>query len=382
MTVVVIGGGIAGLTVAHELVKAGYRVILLEAEPHFGAKSSTKNHGWLHHSGCFYLLIHGLEVVQQCQEGAREILRIAPHSVEPWKGTYLLTADPNLAHRYSQRCKEAGLPLDELSVKDLYDREPALRGSPIKAAFSVSDRPFRPSAVLEILRHTLVEAGVQIRCGTRVRGFRFKADRIVGIQCVHNGTCEELPASFVVNATGAYGQELLQTTGLSTSAEIRVFRSSLLVVEPALTMDTMLISLDPKGATVVPHVHRTVVGVNGDSQPLEDPEEAQSTQASIDAILHGMTDLLPNLRRRNKSSVAYVWTCHKAELVSTTNTKGRSPAYAVQDHSEQGVSNLLTCLPGKFTTAPVMARAVVTNVQEKLPLLHKVRGQVLAFGKR
>ena len=116
--VTVVGGGVAGLMVSPKLAKDGYQVTLLEAQSSLGAASSTHNHGWLHHSGRFYLATHGLEVVQQCQEGAKEILRLSPHCIEPCRGSYLITADADRAHCNVQRCHEVGLSPHEVSVKD------------------------------------------------------------------------------------------------------------------------------------------------------------------------------------------------------------------------------------------------------------------------
>lgn len=364
--VIIVGGGIAGLMVAYRLVMAGYQVILLEAQPRLGSQSSTHNHGWLHHSGRFYLLIHGMEVVEQCQQGAREILSIAPHCVDPCRSAYLVTADLDLARRYIQQCQKVGIDPYEVSVRDLYEREPALHGSQIQAAFAVSDLPFRPSAVLDALYSAIVEAGAEVYCGATVREFRCQSRQIVKVKCEQNGIIKEIPTSLVVNAAGAWSCGLLQTLGVDVPT-IRLFQSSLLVVEPALTGDTMLLSMDAKGATAVPHGARTVVGVNGDSQPIEDPRERRSAQASIDTIIRGMTDLMPQVVER-KSLAAFLWTCKKTEFVRDTNTRGRSPAYVVLDHSEHGISNLLTCFPGKFTTAPVMATAVANTVREMLPL--------------
>jgi len=350
-----------------KLVQAGYRVVLLEGHSCLGAQSSTHNHGWLHHSGRFYLLLHGMEVVHQCQAGARELLALAPHCVEPRQGAYLVTAAPERAHRYIQRCHEVGLSPHEVSLKTLREREPALQGAPLQAAFGVSDRPFVPSVVLQVLYTAAVQAGAEVRCGIIVRGFRFAAGRIIGVKCQHNGSLEEIPTSFVVNAAGAWSRGLLHTAGLDVP-DIRLFQSSLLVVEPPLTADRMLLSLDAQGATIVPHRTRTVVGVNGDARPLEAPEEMPSDHASRNILIGAVGALLPTIAGRQHRK-AFVWTCRKTEFVcSRTHAQGRSPAYAVLDHSAEGVSNLLTCLPGKFTTAPVMAAAVLSAMREKLPL--------------
>lgn len=42
---IVVGAGISGLTAAHDLKKAGYRVTVLEAEPYVGGKMSSVEHG-------------------------------------------------------------------------------------------------------------------------------------------------------------------------------------------------------------------------------------------------------------------------------------------------------------------------------------------------
>jgi glycerol-3-phosphate dehydrogenase len=365
--VAVIGAGVAGLSVTSVVAGAGYNVFAFDKNANLGSQTSTQNHGWLHHSGRFYLLKHGTEALFQCHEGAREILTLAPGCVGPTKGSYVVTADMCTAERYVSVCRDLGLADGQVSVEKLRKNELALTSSPIVAAFKVTDQPFSPTKVLKVLAAKAQHAGAEIRCGTKVQGFRTQGESITHvIHSAENGIVEETAVDFVVNAAGAWSRRVLELAGIEFP-DIHIFKSSLLVVEPAFTR-LMLLSLDDKGATIVPHGRRTLVGVNGDAQKLLAPLDDHAVdQQSIDILLDGLREMMPVVLR-DKARRARVWSCQKTEFVGHGNSRGRSPTYALLDHSENGIENLLTCIPGKFTVAPLMARAVLNKVHEKLPL--------------
>jgi glycerol-3-phosphate dehydrogenase len=359
--IVVIGGGIAGLMTTYLLARAGFRAILLEARQCLASGSSTRNHGWLQ-SGRFYLLTAPAQTLDDCARGAHEIMTIAPECVEWRREAYLVTADPSRADQYRRQCSALGVLSDEVSLKTLREREPALSSaSAIRAAFSTPDIPFSPSVALAIIASAAAEAGAGIRCDTPVDCFRFEGDRISEV-VLANG--ERLRTNFVVNAAGAWSGAVLAAAGIAMPNGFQLFQSSLLVVEPEVC-SSMLLSLDLGGPTVVPHRTRSVLGVNGNALPLADPDRLREDPDSARTIVRSLTTFMPSLIDRT-SPAASVWHCRKAEIVHPSNPHGRSPTYTVIDHAAQGVSNFVTALPGKFTTAPVMAAAVVSTVAERL----------------
>src|SRR5512140_3603345 len=82
--ILIVGAGIIGLTIARELVRAGYRdIVIIEKEPELGRHASGRNSGVLH-AGIYY----------------------APDSL---KAASCLNGN-RLMREY---CRERGLPLDE-----------------------------------------------------------------------------------------------------------------------------------------------------------------------------------------------------------------------------------------------------------------------------
>src|SRR5688572_1835829 len=114
----ILGGGVCGLYVAWKLACAGFRVILFEAGDGLGMQSSSRLHGWLH-SGRFYLL-HDVSIAQSCALGYRQIVNLAPASIERRVGAYLVTDDYDRAHKFVKRCEEANLDPNEIPVRDLH----------------------------------------------------------------------------------------------------------------------------------------------------------------------------------------------------------------------------------------------------------------------
>ena len=78
--IVVVGGGIAGLSIALRLAEAGLAVTLLEASQ-LGSAASSRNQGWLH-SGAWFAP-SDCELARMCHESLKQTLRFCPDCVEP-----------------------------------------------------------------------------------------------------------------------------------------------------------------------------------------------------------------------------------------------------------------------------------------------------------
>ena len=81
LDILVIGGGVHGATIVHQLAKAGYRTAIVEKEDFCGATSA--NSLKILHGGLRYLQHLNIKRMRHSITARREMMQLAPHLVEP-----------------------------------------------------------------------------------------------------------------------------------------------------------------------------------------------------------------------------------------------------------------------------------------------------------
>jgi len=239
--VVVVGAGIVGAACAYYLHRAGAQVTVLDAGPIAGGASSA-----------------GQGNLQVSSRAPGPALELAKRSRERWdeiasaaggeevgldaRGGLVVAADPDGYARLAGRVaahRAAGLEVTEVSTAELPGYEPHLAGGLAGGAYYPGDAQIQPVAATA---HLL--AGVEVRCGQRVRAVETDgAKRVTGVR-VDNGPRPGGPAGrgrsgwgstvvsadAVVNAAGVAGGELAATVG--TRLPVTPRRGFILVTEP------------------------------------------------------------------------------------------------------------------------------------------------------
>ena len=159
--ILIVGGGIIGLTLARELLAAGREnVVVLEKEPALGRHASGRNSGVLH-AGIYYApdslkarscLSGNLLMRAYCKERGLPLL-------EPGKAIVARDASelPTL-HELHRRASANGAKVELIDEQQLADLEPCAR-TVEKALFSHQTAVVDPGAVLESLRKELAASG-------------------------------------------------------------------------------------------------------------------------------------------------------------------------------------------------------------------------------
>src|SRR5579862_4731317 len=225
--VLVVGGGIYGLTIAYDAAQRGLAVALIERDD-FGSGASF-NHLRTIHGGLRYLQTLDLRRARESLRERRTIARIAPHAVRPLAFVLPLTRSI-MRGRAAMRL---GFALDRLVA---FDRnrgvQPALRlpggrvlshGAAVERFPALRRQAFAGAAVwhdyvlLEADRLTFsfviaaTELGVAL--ANHVEGTALVVDRrrVTGVRAIDNegGREIEIAARLVVNATGSAVDRLL-----------------------------------------------------------------------------------------------------------------------------------------------------------------------------
>src|SRR6266568_94932 len=159
--ILIVGGGIIGLTLARELLAAGREnVVVLEKEPALGRHASGRNSGVLH-AGIYYApdslkarscLSGNLLMRAYCKERGLPLR-------EPGKAIVARDASelPTL-HELHRRAAANGAKVELIDEQQLADLEPCAR-TVEKALFSHQTAVVDPGAVLESLRGDLATSG-------------------------------------------------------------------------------------------------------------------------------------------------------------------------------------------------------------------------------
>lgn len=233
--VVVVGGGIMGLTSAYELARVGQRVLLVE-RAELGAGSTSKAAGGLRiqfsDESNILLGARSLESYVRMQEERH-------HALDLLRTGYLfLLSDPADLARFERDValqNSLGLPTRFLTVAEAVDLSPVV--SPdglIAAVFNPLDAHCTPEAAVGAYAHEARRAGaalwtraelvdIEVTAG-RVSGVHVAADGLGGPREVRIGT------DHVVCAAGVWSPAVGAMVGLDLP--IRPLRRQVIVTEP------------------------------------------------------------------------------------------------------------------------------------------------------
>jgi len=195
--VIVIGGGIIGLSLSIELRKKGARVLVVErGEP--GREAS--------HAAGGMLVECGLETPEILQPLASASARMYPEFARELElesgmkvdlrdqGTILFPSHEDASH---PSLKAAGLPLP------LSELEPALAPSD-RPAFYLKERSVEPRALAAAALRAAKRRGVDVSSGDKVTAVRVSTGRVEGVTTIKTS----FQAPTVVNCAGAWSGQI------------------------------------------------------------------------------------------------------------------------------------------------------------------------------
>ncbi len=202
----VIGGGIAGCTLAFELARRGVKTTVLE-QSMIAAESSGRNTGTLL-SGPQKQVV---ELLDACVEIYEEVAA-GPIPFEFARIGHLLVSEDEAsfeaAGAAADRYRAAGVEMEKVSGKDLARDYPRI-GFRVAGGYSV-DRAWtlEPMGATHAFAHAAREAGASIRTGLRVAQIFSKNGRVEGV-LTDQGI---IPADLVFIANGLWMSDLLRRT--------------------------------------------------------------------------------------------------------------------------------------------------------------------------
>jgi (S)-2-hydroxyglutarate dehydrogenase len=218
--VLVVGGGIVGLSTAYAITRAapGTRVTVLEKEDGPARHQTGRNSGVIH-SGIYYR--PGSLKARYAVRGAAEMVKFCAeygiaHSVT---GKLIVATEreelPRL-HALVQRGRENGIPVRELGGSQIAEYEPEVRGL---AAIHVGTTGV--CDFVGVARQLAEGSGAEIRYGARVERVDRRPELGVAVRTTGG---DVVRARVLVNCAGLYCDEVARLTGDEPGMRIVPFR--------------------------------------------------------------------------------------------------------------------------------------------------------------
>ena len=236
--VVVIGGGIMGATALFELARRGVDALLLESDPSFGGRDSSKTAGIIrtHYSNpeVVRMSIRGRDIFRDFPTltGAPPVLHEIGYVFMASPGT-LDQARANVAMQ-----REQGAQVEELPGSELGRFAPGAGTSDVAALFHEMGSGYAdPVPAAQGFVAAAVRAGSQARAGVRVTRLLREGDEVVGVETPDG----EIRCNAVVLAAGAWSKALAATAGVDLPITFSVEQELLLAV-PLASAPTASIS--------------------------------------------------------------------------------------------------------------------------------------------
>lgn len=217
--VVVVGAGIVGLAVAHELQTRGYRVVVLEKELRVAEHQTGRNSGVIH-SGLYYT--PGSRKAAMATAGARSMRVFAEeHGVPVQTCGKLVVATRHTQipalERLLERGRANGVPVHQIDPAEAREYEPHVSCVAALRVESTGIVDYR--AVSETLAALIVQRGGEIRFDAEVTEIR--SDNCT----VAVGTTDDtIYAKYLINCAGLYADCVARRAGLRPTIRIVPFR--------------------------------------------------------------------------------------------------------------------------------------------------------------
>ncbi|MEV0224628.1 L-2-hydroxyglutarate oxidase [Streptomyces sp. NPDC050704] len=255
--VLVIGGGIVGLSTAYAITRAapGTRVTVLEKEPGPARHQTGRNSGVIH-SGIYYR--PGSLKARYAVRGAAEMVKFCAeygiaHAVT---GKLIVATErdelPRL-HALVQRGRENGIAVRELGAAQIEEYEPEVRGL---AAIHVATTGV--CDFVGVARQLAEASGAEIRYGARVTRIDRRPDLGVAVR-TDDGTV--VRARVLVNCAGLHCDEIARLAGDEPGMRIVPFRGEYYeLARPSLVNGLVYPVPDPAFPFLGVHLTRGIDG--------------------------------------------------------------------------------------------------------------------------
>jgi glycerol-3-phosphate dehydrogenase len=378
--VLVVGGGIYGLTIAYDAAQRGLSVALIDRGDFGGATSF--NHLKTIHGGLRYLQSADLRRMRESIVERRAFARIAPRWIAP-----LAFAMPTGASMTrNPMAMRAALAMDAFIARDRNAGVDATRHLPAgRVVAGVECRELFEGAIRTVasaavwhdyqtlngdritlaFAHAAVAHGAVLANYVEATGPLKTGSELAGVNArdALTGDTFDIRARILVNAGGPWCATLFDRTGVRTGWPL-LKAMNLVTSRPA--RKTALVGATRAGRALVllPWNGRTLVGTS-ESSDTRQPDDQDAKRSEVDAFLGDVNATFPTLGLKPEE----ITLVHRG-IVPAAVANGRLSLLGqsrIIDHGMGGNPTKLISIVGvKYTTARIVAERAVDALMTKL----------------
>jgi glycine oxidase len=365
--VVIVGGGLAGLSTAMRLAQMGRPVTLFERKQ-LGARASTRNQGWLR-SGADIALDHPA-LSRLCHEGLRATLAYCPECVEPGHDGMLYFLPGEAVERWKEAWTATGIPHETVLISEVLQRVPHLEPDQANHAFRLPDRSIRGDVLLRKMMDAALQSGVEVRLHTPVARLLRDHDEVLGVE-THLG--EEITASLVVLAANTGNSQLLAAS-FPSEKEMTLEAYSLvplkthLIATAAGPSSLPLCFPEREGFHHLPHAPGSVFGTNR-WQKADSPDDIKVVPSELERLRDLAIEAFPGFGGLASETVAWTETTIQPLSMESMETGSPIAAWPVAiDHAQarRPLRGVISAFAGRATLWPVISDKVSKLAAQKI----------------
>jgi glycerol-3-phosphate dehydrogenase len=378
--VLVVGGGIYGLTIAYDAAQRGLSVALIDRGD-FGAATSF-NHLKTIHGGLRYLQSADLRRMRESILERRAFARIAPR----WVAPLAFAAPTGVSLTRNPMALRAALAIDAFVGRDRNDGVDPLRhlpagrivaGAECRELFDGAIRTVASAAVwhdyqtIDGDRLTLAFAKAAVAHGAVLANYAEATaplktgSRLAGVSArdTLTGLSFEIRARILVNAGGPWGATLFDRTGTQTGWPL-LKAMNLVTSRPARKAALVGATRTGRALVLLPWKGRTLVGTS-ESSDARQPDDQNATRVEVDSFLADVNATFPALAlKADEITLVHRGIVPAAAANGQLSLLGQS---RIIDHARGGtVPELISIVGVKYTTARIVAERAVDLVLQKL----------------
>jgi glycine oxidase len=286
--VVIVGGGVIGLTIARSLALRGVRDICLLERSSIGSEASFAAAGMLapqaeadSRDNLFELLCQGRDLYPTFASALKEETGI---DIElDTTGTLYLAFTEDDQREIDERYEwqiHAGLPLEKLTPDDAQIIEPCIASKISGALRFPLDIQVENRRLLSALANSVAQLGVHVLSGINVESVQTTNYRVKGVESSHG----IIPCSAVVIAAGAW------TSFISSTIKVEPVRGQMicLTAKPQLTRHVIY---SPRGYIVPRQDGRLLAGSTSEAAGFA----KEVTVGGVTTILNNAVEIAPGI---------------------------------------------------------------------------------------
>jgi glycerol-3-phosphate dehydrogenase len=377
--VLVVGGGVYGLTIAYDAAQRGLSVALIERGD-FGAATSF-NHLKTIHGGLRYLQTADLRRMRESIRERRAFARIAPRWVVPL--AFVMPAGASVTR--NPIALKIALAIDAFVGRDRNDDVDPSRHLPAgRIVAGVECRELLHGAIPAVAsaavwhdyqtddgdRLTLAFAKAAVACGATLANYTEATALLadgpksggVHARDTLSGQTFDIRARTIVNAAGPWGSTLFAERADRPRWPL-LKAMNLVTSRPARKAAVVAATRSGRALVLLPWRGRTLIGTS-ESPDLRRADDQDARRDEVAAFLADINDTFPALALAADD----VRLVHRGVVPASSTSSGVSllGRSRIIDHSHDGISDLISVVGVKYTTARGVAERAVDLLLQKL----------------